>query len=73
MTSGRRLPPLAAPVCLAIATIPYRIERKASGDGRAPGVIIDGRRVNWTDFDAMLMLFEGWQFRFELVDPADDA
>lgn len=35
-------------------------------------VVIDGRRVDWTDFGAMLMEFEVWQFRIELVDPSDE-
>jgi hypothetical protein len=38
-----------------------------------PCVVIDGRRVDWTDFGAMLMAFEGWQFRVDLVDPSDEA
>jgi hypothetical protein len=41
--------------------------------GRLPCVVIDGRRVDWTEFGAMLMAFEGWQFRIELVDPSDEA
>ncbi|WP_255504219.1 DUF7713 domain-containing protein [Caballeronia sp. EK] len=38
-----------------------------------PCVIIDGRRVDWRDFGAMLLAFEGWQFRLELLDPSDEA
>jgi hypothetical protein len=27
----------------------------------------------WADFGAMLLAFEGWQFRLELLDPSDEA
>jgi hypothetical protein len=37
------------------------------------GLVIDGRRVEWNDFGATLMAFEGWQFRLELLDPSDEA
>jgi hypothetical protein len=29
--------------------------------------------VEWNDFGAILMAFEGWQFRLELLDPSDEA
>jgi hypothetical protein len=38
-----------------------------------PSVIIDGRRVDWRDFVAMLLAFEEWQFRLELLDRSDEA
>lgn len=50
-----------------------RIEWDGVEGSRLPCVIIDGRRVEWTDFGAMLMAFEGWQFRLELLDPSDEA
>jgi hypothetical protein len=28
-------------------------------------------RVGWNGFGAMLMAFEGWRFRIELVDPGE--
>ena len=39
---------------------------------RAPVIIIP-RRVGWGDFNALSMVFEGLQFRIELVDPTDNA
>ena len=39
---------------------------------RAPVPIIT-RRVGWADFNALSMVFEGLQFRIELVDPTDTA
>ena len=52
-------------------------EAASSGMGsrqpRLACVIIDRRRVEWTDFGAMLMAFEGWQFRLELLDPSNEA
>ncbi|MPW23979.1 conserved hypothetical protein [Paraburkholderia piptadeniae] len=62
---------------VAGTTVRGRIEWDSGQDsgesGRLPRVVIDGRRVDWTDFGAMLMAFEGWQFRIELVDPSDEA
>lgn len=58
---------------VAGTTVRGRIEWDSSESGRMPCVIIDGRRLDWTDFGAMLMQFEGWQFRIELVDPSDEA
>jgi hypothetical protein len=54
-------------------TVRGRIEWDGNDNRRMPCVVIDGRRVDWTDFGAMLMAFEGWQFRVELVDPSDEA
>jgi hypothetical protein len=50
-----------------------RIEWNGVEGGRLPCVVIDGRRVEWNDFGAILMAFEGWQFRLELLDPTDEA
>ncbi|WP_445344300.1 DUF7713 domain-containing protein [Caballeronia humi] len=36
-------------------------------------MIIDGRRIEWNDLGAMLLAFEGWQFRLEMLDPSDEA
>nr|WP_227747327.1 hypothetical protein [Paraburkholderia franconis] len=62
---------------VAGTTVCGRIEWDSGQDsgesGRLPCVLIDGRRVDWTEFGAMLMAFEGWQFRIELVDPRHGA
>ena len=58
---------------VAETTVRGRIEWDGNENGRLPCVVIDGRRVDWSDFGAMLMTFEGWQFRIELVDPSDEA
>lgn len=50
-----------------------RIEWDGVEDTAQPCVIIDGRRVEWSDFGAMLLAFEGWQFRLEMLDPSDEA
>jgi len=54
-------------------TIRGRIEWNGVEDVRQPCVVIDGRRMEWNDFGAILMAFEGWQFRLELPDPSDEA
>jgi hypothetical protein len=38
-----------------------------------PMLVIDGREVSWDEFGRMLMMFEGWQFRLEIKDPADEC
>jgi hypothetical protein len=50
-----------------------RIEWDGIENTNQPCVIIDGRRVEWSDFGAMLLGFEGWQFRLEMLDPSDEA
>jgi hypothetical protein len=50
-----------------------RIEWDRVDNANRPCVIIDGRRIDWADFGAMLLAFEGWQFRFEMFDPSDEA
>ena len=42
-------------------------------DGQVPMLVIDGRDVSWEKFGRMLMTFEGWQFRMEIVDPSDEV
>ena len=42
-------------------------------DGSIPLVVIDGREISWDEFGRMLMTFEGWQFKLELIDPSDEA
>ena len=39
---------------------------------RSPMLVIDGRDVSWEEFGQMLMTFEGFQFKLELVDKSDD-
>lgn len=50
-----------------------RIEWDGVEDGCQPSVIIDGRRGEWANFGAVLMAFEGWQFRLDLLDPSDEV
>ena len=60
---------------LLIANTIVRGRVEWNGDERAPQpcVMIDGRRIEWGDFGAMLLAFEGWQFRLEMLDPSDEA
>ena len=50
-----------------------RIEWDDSQDGRVPLIVVDGREISWEDFGRMLMTFEGWQFKLEVIDPSDEA
>jgi hypothetical protein len=49
-----------------------RIECDDNDPTRQPCVIVDGRAIHWTEFGAMLLAFEGWQFRLEMLDPSDE-
>ncbi len=69
----RHLVEYAGELNVAGTTVRGRIEWDGNDNGRMPCVVIDGRRVDWTDFGAMLMAFEGWQFQVDLVDPSDEA
>ncbi len=47
-----------------------------SDEGDVYGVIVDGRRLTWTEFGRALEPFEGWEFvitfpGMELVEDAD--
>ena len=44
---------------VAGTTVRGRIEWDSRENGRLPCVVIDGRRVDWSDFGATLMAFEG--------------
>lgn len=58
---------------LAGTAVRGRLEWDGKEQGRFPCVVIDGKRVDWGEFGSLMMTFEGWQFRMELVDPSDEA
>lgn len=58
---------------IADQTVCGRIEWDASGDGRVPLLVIDGREVSWDEFGRMLMSFEGWQFRVAIRDRSEEV
>jgi hypothetical protein len=35
--------------------------------------MIDAREVSWDEFGRMLMTFEGWQFKLEIIEPDEEA
>jgi hypothetical protein len=54
-----------------------QIEADTSDEGslfasRMPALIVDGKEVGWEDFGRMLAVFEGCQFKLQIVDPSDD-
>lgn len=57
---------------IAEQTVRAQISSDLETDERTPLLIIDGREVLWEQFGRMLMTFEGWQFRMEIVDPSDE-
>ena len=58
---------------IAGRTVRGRIEWDSDEDGRVPSVVIDGREISWDQFGQMLMTFEGWQFRLEILDRSEEA
>ncbi len=48
------------------------IESDPSFDERTPLLVIDGKEVTWEELGKMLMTFEGWQFKLELIDRSDE-
>jgi hypothetical protein len=42
-------------------------------DGRTPMLVIDGQQISWEQFGRMLMAFEGWQFKLEMLDRSQEA
>ena len=38
-----------------------------------PVVVIDGREFTWEEFGRMLLSFEGWQFRLEIIDRTEEV
>jgi hypothetical protein len=38
-----------------------------------PLLTIDGQEVTWDQLGRMLMTFEGWQFRMEIVDRSGEG
>jgi hypothetical protein len=49
-----------------------RIEWDQDEDGRVPLLVIDGRGITWDQFGRMLMTFEGWQFKLEILDNSEE-
>ena len=49
-----------------------RINWDQETDGELPLLVIDGRPVTWHEFGRMLMTYEGWLFRLEIVDSCDE-
>jgi hypothetical protein len=35
--------------------------------------VIGGREITWDHFGEMLMTYEGWQFRLQILDPSEEA
>jgi hypothetical protein len=50
-----------------------KIEWDDDHEGRLPILIIDGREVKWDEFGRMLMSFEGWQFRLNILDKSEEC
>lgn len=50
-----------------------RVEWDDDYGGEIPKLCIDGEQVTWNEFGKMLMSFEGWQFKLDMIDPSDEA
>jgi hypothetical protein len=58
---------------IADMTVRGRIEWDDAEDGRVPIVVVDGREISWDKFGEMMMSYEGWQFKLEILDLSDEV
>lgn len=58
---------------IANESVRGRIDCDLSAIERTPLLVIDGREISWDEFGRMLMTFEGWQFKLEIVDRSGQA
>ena len=47
------------------------IEWDDSQDGSVPLLSVDGHEITWEEFGRMMMSFEGWQFKLEILDKSE--
>jgi hypothetical protein len=40
-------------------------------EGQIPMLIIDGQKISWLEFGRMVMSFEGWKFKLEMIDDSE--
>lgn len=53
-------------------TVRGRIDWDETEVDHVPLVVVDGQEIRWDDLGRMLMAFEGWQFRLELIDRSEE-
>lgn len=49
-----------------------RIESDEDAGDDMPCVVIDGQKVSWEEFGRIMLTYEGWQFRMELIDRSEE-
>lgn len=54
--------------CLANHRLRGHIAYDKGTDGRLPLVIVDGRAITWEEFGEMLMTYEGWPFKLQMLN-----
>lgn len=59
-------------LCVKDFLVRGRIDCDLESDERVPLLVIDGKEISWERFGRMLMPFEGWQFKLELLDRSDE-
>jgi hypothetical protein len=47
-------------------------DRQADDPATSPEVVIDGRAFGWQEFGALLMTYEGWNFRLEILGASEE-
>jgi hypothetical protein len=57
---------------IADSLVRGRITWDDKEDGQLPMLVIDGKEISWERFGRMVMGFEGWQFRLEILDPSEE-
>jgi hypothetical protein len=54
-------------------TVRGRIEWDDAEDGCVPVLVVDGREISWDEFGELMMGFEGWQFKLDIIDPSGEV
>lgn len=54
-------------------TVRGRFEWDDDSDDELPLLVIDGREIAWYELGEILKIFEGYQFKLEIIDPSEDV
>jgi hypothetical protein len=49
-----------------------RIAWDDESHGRLPRLVVDGKELSWEGFGRMLMAYDGWQFKMEIVGRSEE-
>jgi len=50
-----------------------RISSERFNDELVPSLVIDGKEISWEEFGRMIMTYEGFQFKLQMLDHGDET